>query len=210
MAVPKRPWSQRMREILADGQWHAMTDLVLDAGKLIPPSYAIRTAERIRTTGQRAADRDNESRRRRGPRTVTQDEAIRSGRRALLSNAIRSWTDIDIEVGIGERGRIEKVRIKPDGRGLREPEVPAEQVADKVTDRVLAEHVAIAARLQSVMIEVIDMEEARVVIRKVTHRSPTWIDGQDSFVMLCTPNELVQVLASPVVTKAYRWPVPSS
>ena len=84
MPTPLAPWTARCLEVLADGCWHTLDELVDAAGPLIPPGRAEREAEhqRIRMLNQRGT----------GPRPRDPGQRwadpIDSGRRAIVRHAL--------------------------------------------------------------------------------------------------------------------------
>lgn len=73
-------WGTKIDELLADGEWHELDELLAASMELVPPGAAYRTGERHR-------------RERRGnDRTVrtTQQGTIAAGRRRTVYDAIRS------------------------------------------------------------------------------------------------------------------------
>lgn len=56
MPPPLTPWTAKIYELLADGQWHDREPVVAAAAKAVPPGRAKRTAEdeRVRERGRRA------------------------------------------------------------------------------------------------------------------------------------------------------------
>lgn len=89
-------WSAALDELLADGAWHALDDIVEAVGERVPEGHAVRTAERHRRACQHAA-----AERTRG----TRDSVVRTGRRAILSAALGKRAG---------RGTVERRRV--DGR----------------------------------------------------------------------------------------------
>lgn len=64
MPTPRAPWTVRFLEVLADGRWHTLDELVAAAAPAVPPGRAHRSAEQHRarmkrtrgTTGERVRE----------------------------------------------------------------------------------------------------------------------------------------------------------
>lgn len=79
MAQPPTPWTAAMDDLMADGHWRTLDELVDAVGPLIPPGVAHRRGElaqaRARTTGT-------------GPVQTSDDQRDRRGRREILRSAV--------------------------------------------------------------------------------------------------------------------------
>lgn len=79
MGTPLSPWRARVHEILSDGEWHDLEQVVRDAMRLVPPGKAYRQAER------------NRKRQHPGPRTRGDEgTAIHSGQRQLVMSSVHA------------------------------------------------------------------------------------------------------------------------
>lgn len=113
MGTPPSPWRSRVHEILADGEWHVLDEVVRDAMRFVPPGKAYRAAEA------------NRLRQYSGPR-VRGDEtdAIRSGQRQLVTGTLYQGT---------RTGRLERKRL--DGVDmLRDPNASPQMVVSEADD----------------------------------------------------------------------------
>lgn len=45
---PRKPWTQKVFELLEDGEWHDIDRVILSAAGLVPPGVAYRYAEKYR------------------------------------------------------------------------------------------------------------------------------------------------------------------
>jgi hypothetical protein len=82
MSTPLAPWTARVLEILADGDWHTYDELVAAAGPLVPPGRSIRTAERVRAN---LSGRRNDTVK---PRTLQWAEPVDAGRRRIVIDSV--------------------------------------------------------------------------------------------------------------------------
>jgi len=76
------PYARRLDEILSDGGWHTVDELVAQVGPLIPEADALRISERERTQKQQA--RGHNTARQRGDRAT----AVAAGRRRRIVSAL--------------------------------------------------------------------------------------------------------------------------
>lgn len=79
MATPTSPWRAKVLEVLADGEWHHVEELVTAGVATVPPGKGYRTGERNRrckTPGARTRVRGDA------------DTAISAGARQLVVQAI--------------------------------------------------------------------------------------------------------------------------
>jgi hypothetical protein len=49
----RSPYYQRMHDVLSDGQWHDIREVVTEGARLVPPVHAVHEAERTRINNQR-------------------------------------------------------------------------------------------------------------------------------------------------------------
>jgi hypothetical protein len=81
----RAPWTDRILELLADGEWHTYDELAAAAGPLVPPGHARRTAERNRRSNARTGHSSEHGR-------VRPADELAVGRRHIVVAAIRSLT----------------------------------------------------------------------------------------------------------------------
>lgn len=77
----KTPVWERIRELLADGEWHDGRTVLLEAGKLITPGVAQRTTEQLRAQGTGAPEER--------VRKLSVARQIEAGKKKILSDHIR-------------------------------------------------------------------------------------------------------------------------
>lgn len=88
------PWGLRLREILADGQWHSREELVVAAGPFVPPGRAIRIRESAAThsNSSNVGDQRDPERRGTGPRPERSIEfKLAVGRRRVIVDTLWQW-----------------------------------------------------------------------------------------------------------------------
>lgn len=100
MSGPRAPWTVRIVEVLADGEWHALDELVRVEGALIPPGQAARDAESKRL--EKSARRHGAPR----PRTRPGDPT-EVGRRQMIRDALWGLA----RHGVVERGATARYRL---------------------------------------------------------------------------------------------------
>lgn len=90
MPAPETPWARRLREILADGEWHNYEDVLTELATLVPPGRAFRVTKN-----------EEEQQQKRGHAVKTRDhqESIRYGARRLATSVITARRQ-DIEVRV--------------------------------------------------------------------------------------------------------------
>lgn len=93
MPTPRAPWTVKLLEVLADGRWHTVDELVDTAGPLVPPGRAARVAESRRAWQSELRNGT------RLPRVKATDTAHDVGRRCLVVTALH---------GLRIRGVVEK------------------------------------------------------------------------------------------------------
>lgn len=79
MPNPKSAWRARLEEILADGEWHRLDDLVRAAGPLVPEGKAVRRGERERVR-TRLVPGERER--------CDRDTAVATGRRDIIRRSL--------------------------------------------------------------------------------------------------------------------------
>lgn len=84
MSAPRSPWTDRLLEVLADGEWHTYDELAAAAGPLVPPGYAQRTNESNRT--RMSSRRNGDPRARHG--AFDHADPITAGQRRVVIHAL--------------------------------------------------------------------------------------------------------------------------
>lgn len=82
MPTPRAPWTAKVLELLADGRWHTVDELVDAASPLVPPGRAAREAERCRVAQQ--LDRTGTT----TPRIFDRGDPHASGARRLVVSSL--------------------------------------------------------------------------------------------------------------------------
>lgn len=104
------PWTEKILEILSDGEWHNYKDVRDQAARLVPPGIAFRKAEANRVRhyqrqGREVMDRKYGSR----------DDTVLSGQRAFVNKSLTSLIRrgrVEVEYGTQPtRKRAEKIRL---------------------------------------------------------------------------------------------------
>lgn len=96
MPARRTPWSIALAELLTDGEWHTLDELIDHAGDLVPPGVALRRGETDRARQYTGV----------GPTRFTDDSRIERGRHITIERATR-WP---VQSGKWQ------VRTGPDGR----------------------------------------------------------------------------------------------
>jgi len=86
MPTPKARWTEEALAILADGEWHSLTELTARAGKHIPPGRAVREREqdRIRQKARNPAAAYHYD------MPITVEAQVATGRRRMIAQALDS------------------------------------------------------------------------------------------------------------------------
>lgn len=71
----------RLVEVLEDGQWHRLEDVITEVGKAIPPGRAVRRNELARRSAGGPAERK---------RPTSHERVIAAGKRAIVNDTINS------------------------------------------------------------------------------------------------------------------------
>lgn len=98
--MAQRAWGERVDEVLADGEWHDIDDVIADAVRRVPPGLAYRKGE-ARRTHSRGDGRTAPERRQLGTREV----AVATGARTLVRKSIESRLRRGTAVRWGDRIR---------------------------------------------------------------------------------------------------------
>lgn len=81
MPTPLAPWTLRMDEVLADGEWHELEQVLAAGVKMVPPGMAYRKGEWSRTRrGDAPATRH----------VGTRETAVAAGARIIAKKSIES------------------------------------------------------------------------------------------------------------------------
>lgn len=91
----------KLTELLEDGQWRSVADVVEEVGKVIPPGVAIRTAEVQRRNGGGGAQR---------ARPVSDATLVTVGRRAKVRDMLAKARGLEFDPP-GNRAASSKVRM---------------------------------------------------------------------------------------------------
>lgn len=96
MGATTTAWGARVEELLADGRWHALEDVIAAAAKLVPPGRAYRKGEWNRARrGNAPAQR----------RLGTRETAVATGARIIAKKAVEDRLRNGTAERIGDRIR---------------------------------------------------------------------------------------------------------
>lgn len=129
-------------EIIADGHWHSVEDVIREAMRYVPPARAYREGERIRVRLGGPEERT------RGGR----QQSILSGQRSIARSAIRNgpWMELSGE-GDHQMVRMRKMELKTETIArVRSCVQDAVQLLTKMDDPTHADLMAVLGTLQEV------------------------------------------------------------
>lgn len=104
--MQRTPWTTRVLEVLADGEWHTLEELVEAAGPLIPPGRATRQAHYSRDWQRARRRADGRPEASAAAREARTDGAEMTGRRQLIVASVNSL----VRYGRVERGATGRYR----------------------------------------------------------------------------------------------------
>lgn len=104
------PWTEKILEILSDGEWHDYKDVRDSAARLVPPGVAFRQAEANRVRHYQRQGREVVER-----KYGSREDTVLSGQRAFvnksLTNLIRRGRVEAVYGAQPRRKRAEKIRL---------------------------------------------------------------------------------------------------